>query len=363
MTVGTALALRTPDQWVRRGPTPVKTLSQNPCRFRTNRVSVDLLFKKYFYAIVLLIVALAAYFQASGVSSLIESQLAPGSGPTFPPMLQARVTSFERPNVTAIHNRNPFDSVTGPLNAVAVVLPTAQKKELNIDDPLSVPVCAGVKVFIVTESSDPLWSFAAVQGNGDPGPKLRRVGDAVSGQKVAYIGFNPRANLPTIWLEGDSLCQASLFGEAGGAPAPPAPAAVEGAEGEGEEPATKGTASAIDPDIKSKIRKISETEYEIDRSAVEKILEDQAQLMRSARIVPEQKDGKTIGVRLFGVRPDTLLGTLGLKNGDRLEQINGFDMGSPEKALEAYARLRTAENLKIKLNRRGTDTTIDFKIK
>ena len=88
-----------------------------------------------------------------------------------------------------------------------------------------------------------------------------------------------------------------------------------------------------------------------------------ARLMRSARIVPEQKDGKTIGVRLFGVRPDTLLGTLGLKNGDRLEQINGFDMGSPEKALEAYARLRTAENLKIKINRRGQPTTIDFKIK
>lgn len=325
-------------------------------------VSVDLLFKKYFYAIVLLVVALAAYFQASGVSSLVESQLAPGSGPTFAPMAQARVQMHGRPNAEAIHNRNPFDSVTGPLNASEVTLPT-EKKTLNVDDPLSVPLCSGVKVLIVTESSDPLWSFAAVQGNGDAGPKLRRVGDQVGGQKVAYIGVNPRTNSPTIWLEGDSLCQASIFGEAGSPPAPPAAPAEAGEDPEKEEPQSKGSASAIDPDIKSKIRKISETEYEIDRSAVEKILEDQAQLMRSARIVPEQKDGKTIGVRLFGVRPDTLLGTLGLKNGDRLEQINGFDMGSPEKALEAYARLRTAENLKIKLNRRGADTTIDFKIK
>jgi hypothetical protein len=39
---------------------------------------------------------------------------------------------------------------------------------------------------------------------------------------------------------------------------------------------------------------------------------------------------------LFGIRPDTLLGTLGLENGDRLQTINGFDMASPEKALEAY---------------------------
>ena len=36
---------------------------------------------------------------------------------------------------------------------------------------------------------------------------------------------------------------------------------------------------------------------------------------------------------------------------------------APEKALEAYARLRTAENLKIKVNRRGQATTIDIKIK
>ena len=58
-----------------------------------------------------------------------------------------------------------------------------------------------------------------------------------------------------------------------------------------------------------------------------------------------------------------LLGTLGLQNGDRLEAINGFTMASPEKALEAYARLRTASNLNVKLNRRGAPATIDYRIK
>jgi general secretion pathway protein C len=96
---------------------------------------------------------------------------------------------------------------------------------------------------------------------------------------------------------------------------------------------------------------------------VDKILENQAELMKSARIVPESKDGKVVGIRLFGIRPDTLLGTLGLQNGDRLEAINGFNMGSPDKALEAYARLRTAGNLKVDINRRGSPTTINFNIK
>jgi general secretion pathway protein C len=96
---------------------------------------------------------------------------------------------------------------------------------------------------------------------------------------------------------------------------------------------------------------------------VDRILENQAELMRSARIVPEQKDGKTVGIRLFGIRSDTLLGTLGMQNGDRLEKINGYDMASPEKALEAYARLRTASKLTVTLSRRGNPMTIEYQIK
>ena len=120
---------------------------------------------------------------------------------------------------------------------------------------------------------------------------------------------------------------------------------------------------SLPADIASKIQKVSDTEFNVDRSVVDKILENQAELMRSARIVPESKDGKVVGIRMFGIRPDTLLGTLGMQNGDRLESINGFNMSSPEKALEAYARLRTASNLNVKLNRRGNPVSIDYRIK
>jgi general secretion pathway protein C len=176
---------------------------------------------------------------------------------------------------------------------------------------------------------------------------------------VAYIGFNPRTSKPTLWLEGEGLCQAALFGEEPPAAPPQAQAA---APAEPSAPPADPS-RAMDPELKNKIKKMSDTNFEIDRSAVDKILENQADLMKSARIVPEQKDGKVVGLRLFGVRPETLLGQLGLTNGDRLESINGFDMGSPEKALEAYARLRTAESLTVNVNRRGTPTTIEYKIK
>ena len=73
-------------------------------------------------------------------------------------------------------------------------------------------------------------------------------------------------------------------------------------------------------DIADKIHKVSETEFNVERSVVDTILENQAELMRSARIVPEKEGDKIVGIRLFGIRPDSLLGTLGIENGDRLSQ-------------------------------------------
>jgi general secretion pathway protein C len=170
-----------------------------------------------------------------------------------------------------------------------------------------------------------------------------------------------------VWLSNaGSLCQALLFKTQ--APLPAAPPAAAPVADASAAPAPEPTAgrrgpATVPPEIASKIHKISDNEFQVDRGVVDKILEDQAELMRSARIVPETKDGKVVGVRMFGIRPDTLLGTLGLQNGDRLESINGFNMASPEKALEAYARLRTASNLNVKVSRRGQPMSIDYRIK
>jgi general secretion pathway protein C len=319
--------------------------------------------------VVLTLLALVAFFQARGATQLLSSALSldaralvappPPSAPD--PDEAERLRRMNEPkSAEPILARNPFDSVTGPLNAQPIE--ELQPSKPDLSDPLSAPVCDGVRAAIISESTDPQWSLAALQGPGEPAPKLRRVGDDMGGKQVTFIGFNPRKNSPSVWLlSGASLCQALLFAEpqavaqAAAQAAAPAPAPDMG-------PPTGGP-TTVPADIASKIQKVSDSEFNVDRSVVDKILENQAELMRSARIVPEQKDGKVVGIRLFGIRPDTLLGTLGLQNGDRLEAINGFTMASPEKALEAYARLRTASNLNVKLTRRGSPATIDYRIK
>jgi len=79
-------------------------------------------------------------------------------------------------------------------------------------------------------------------------------------------------------------------------------------------------------------------------------------------VVPHEENGHVVGVKVYGIRKSSLFGKLGLQNGDLLRTINGFDMGSPDSALEAYTKLRSASNLSVALVRRGNPVTMEYNI-
>ncbi|WP_437278869.1 type II secretion system protein GspC [Sorangium sp. So ce375] len=328
-------------------------------------MGIDAILKRYFPWLLGVLIALAAYFQASGMGQLVVSSVAldappaPVIPPTRPASFGSSASSADHTtSAAAILSRNPFDSVTGPLDGKPVELPTVQH-ELPNKDPYADPSCDGARVLLITQADDPAWSFAAMAGS-DGKAILRRQGDEISGQTVYYVGWD------RVWLtSGSSRCQAIVgsraVARASAAPVP-TPAAPSTSTGAAAKPAARA-GKKIPPEIASKIQRVSENEFNVERSAVDHILENQGELMRSARIVPEKEGDKIVGIRLFGIRPDSLLGTLGLENGDRLSSINGFEMSDPQKALEAYARLRTADRLTVSINRKGKPMNIDFNIK
>lgn len=325
----------------------------------------DATLKRYFPAVICLLIALAAYFQASGMGQLVATSVAldPSAMPAAPKApgysVNAGLATKDEHSTSAapVIGRNPFDSVTGPLDGRTVEVPQTAPSDQTVSnsDPYADPLCESCRVLLITQSDDPEWSFAAIAGP-DGKSILRRVGDDVSGQTVHYIGWD------RVWMtSGTTRCQIVV----GNKSAPPkgasAGAAVPPPAASGSAPRGKG--KPLPPELASKIHKVSESEFNIERSVVDNVLENQAELMKSARIVPEKEGDKIVGIRLFGIRPDSLLGTLGLENGDRLQSINGFEMSDPQKALEAYARLRTAERLTVSINRRGKPMNIDFNIK
>lgn len=318
---------------------------------------VDQLLKKNFWLVLLPLIAIAAFLNAKSVTQLIGVGVMPDEKQLSTPPAVAKTapqlaSTSRNPSAEPILSRNPFDHVTGTLKPPPVD-DTAGTASTAVDstDPFSAPACDGVKVLIIAASSDPDWSMAALSSGGDKS-QLRRRGGEYNGKKVHFIGWD------RVWFQnGSSLCQAHVFKPGETATPAPAPAPIAST------PPAKGGAGALDPALAKGIQRLSATEFNIDRGVVDKILENQSELMRQARIVPEQENGKVVGIRMFGIRPETLLGTLGMENGDRLQTINGFDMASPEKALEAYARLRTADKLTIRLTRGTKELNIDYNIK
>lgn len=140
---------------------------------------------------------------------------------------------------------------------------------------------------------------------------------------------------------------------------PPTPAAATAAVS--RPPPDTSAAVASPAPLWPAIIRESDTEYLIDRRLVDVVLERQASLMRSVRVVPSFVGGKTCP-RLLGVRPDSLLGLLGLRDGDCLEAINGFDLTTPERALVAYARLRTSDFLEAAVRRSGHIVRLRYRV-
>jgi general secretion pathway protein C len=110
------------------------------------------------------------------------------------------------------------------------------------------------------------------------------------------------------------------------------------------------------------IVRVNDHEFLVDAQTANDVLEDQAGFMRSARVVPEQQNGKVVGVRLFGVTPHSLPGLLGIENGDRIETINGYPISTPENAPSAYSSLRRNSDVRVIVNRHGQTLSLHYRI-
>lgn len=111
----------------------------------------------------------------------------------------------------------------------------------------------------------------------------------------------------------------------------------------------------VAPDVVASpsLRRRGDGTFLVSRHFVDATLENQASLMRTTRITPVERDVQVVGVQVYGVRPDGLLAQLGLRNGDILTHVNGFGIASPDRCLEAYARLRNTDRLTLSFERAG----------
>ncbi|MDI1444400.1 type II secretion system protein GspC [Polyangium sp. 6x1] len=325
---------------------------------------LDALLKRYFAVVVGLLLLGSAYFQAKGLSHLVGATMiadAPVTKRPGPKVAKHHEEEPARPSGDVILQRNPFDSFTGPL------VPDPSQPPPPTD-PLDDPPCEmGMVTMIVWSEEDPDWSFAAVAG--PEGVVLRRRGDELGGFQVAQIGPD------RIWLSREGrFCQIEVHDilrrkvmqgmQQPPMNGPPMNGPMNGGP-QGAPPAQQGKRpkGQLPPHIAERIRQTGPNQYDIDRTVVDEILTNQAEYLQKVRVVPAKQGDQTTGMKLMGVRKGTALDAIGLKHGDQLQRINGFEMTNPQSALEAYARLMSANQIRVEVIRNGQPTMLELNIK
>lgn len=103
--------------------------------------------------------------------------------------------------------------------------------------------------------------------------------------------------------------------------------------------------------------------YVIDQRALNAALDNPAQAMSDARLLPSQKDGKVEGFKASEVKPNGVFAMIGIKNGDVLLRLNDFPMDSPDKALQSFIALKGQNRLKLDIIRDGQPQTFNYDIR
>ncbi|HSD89818.1 MAG TPA: type II secretion system protein GspC [Kofleriaceae bacterium] len=105
------------------------------------------------------------------------------------------------------------------------------------------------------------------------------------------------------------------------------------------------------------IEKVDDTHVKMPRKTAEHFIQNPMAAAKGARVVPAMKNGKPDGLKLYAIRPSSLYAKIGLYNGDAVHSINGIDVSTPDKMLEAYMKLKDAKEFTLDITRRGQPVT------
>jgi general secretion pathway protein C len=201
-------------------------------------------------------------------------------------------------------------------------------------------------------------SLAAIVGT-DKKAGLHRGGTDVEGSRIRAIHSD------AVVLQSTSgLCRLAMF-EVEGAAQKPKPRTATPKKKEPRKPRTPladRNAGLSEEEIAEGIEKVNDTNYNLSRSMLNKVLDNAGKIIGIAAVAPKVEDGRSVGMEIRGIRPGTLLTKLGIQNGDILESVNGQSLSSPDAALGAYTTLRTADKFTLSIRRGGQSMMVNYSL-
>ncbi len=350
---------------------------------------METLFKKQFWVVTLAFLAANAFLLARASNQFVAYALLSRLAPAADGAAKAPRDGVKRKGVKTIKDApedgNIFGARTEDLSAPNPALLAAedaarQAQEAAAAQQEAVPTALRIKLTGVTWSTVPEYSMASIldlgsnatelytinacpppapppgppdeDGTPPPPPPVERIAcNKLQGPTATITQIDPDRvvffNTSTSRKEF-----AAMFEDPKGTPVAAAPPPVPTAE----------AAPAGDDNLGKGIIKVAENQYKIPQTDIDEVMANLNNVASQARIVPSFENGKPNGFKLFSIRPNSIFGRLGMQNGDVISKINGYDMSSPDKALEVYSKLKDSKEITVEMSRRGQKVTSGYTI-
>ncbi len=325
---------------------------------------LDLFFRKYAWTANLVLLFAAAWLCARTVNSVVGAAIRPRptvdlSAPASP-QRQGAPLQLETDKLYALIGQQP-----PPAPAEEQSGPQAPAVQ-NCFTSSATPVRSGLRAQLVAGvvSDRPQSSIASIVDLNTRETRIYGVGDRVLGASLLSIerlrdekdGTGTGFKVVAIVCNAGKKEYIDFEPGDGSAPAPqgPRPATASAAPAAPEpSPATPS------PDS---VKKVSDNRYDVKRKYIDETLSNLNNVATQARIVPSFKNGVANGFKLFSIQPGSLYSAIGVENGDVIQRINGYEINSPDKALEVYQKLRESSHITIEIERNGQTIRKEYNV-
>lgn len=113
--------------------------------------------------------------------------------------------------------------------------------------------------------------------------------------------------------------------------------------------------------LADRVRKVSDSRFEVDPDTVQEALRNPTTLFSQARILPKYQDGEMLGVQLNAIKEDSLFEKVGLVDGDTITEFNGQSLSTPADSAAFLQDLMGGGAFDVKvLGEDGIEKTLNF---
>jgi general secretion pathway protein C len=275
-------------------------------------------------ALNLLLLTMIAYFAARIVTGSLAARLEQPVARSAPSVAAAPAASQAQPQsaYAVIYERDVFNAVKGAPAERSVS--DAKRSDLN------------VKLWGTAIAHDPASSYAIIEDLAARRQSLYRVGDTIL--DAATLA---RVEWDRVVLDRNGEEEVLELVSATG-------------------PATTTAAPAASAE---RIRKTADDKFVIDRRELEKTVANINEVFTQARAVPYFEDGKTVGFRVFAIKPGSVFEKIGLQNGDIINRVNGVELTDPTKAISLFTELQNEGHIAVDMKRNQTTKSLSYEIR